>query len=472
MSPPASAARPPPARAPTLAIVLLSVAAFASAANMRVIDPLLVQLAATFGVSVGAASIAATAFLFANGVFVLVHGPFGDRYGKMPVVAIACIAAALCCLLSALASSLGWLAAARFLTGVTSSAIIPLAIAWLGDNVSYERRQATLARFLTGQTLGLMTGAALGGALGDWLGWRSVFWVLAAIYVTAGIALFGVMRAHPAVARPAGRHQGSMIGQMISVLRRPWVITVVAVVALEGGTFWGAFTFVGADLHQRFDMGFAAIGLAVAAFGAGGFAYVLVAAQLVRLLGERGLCIWGGLGLGVAFATMALAPSAKVEFRHHAVGCVVLHAAQHAADPRHANGAGSARCRHGAVRPLPVRRPGDRRAHRRPDRRPLGCTAGVLGGSDRAASAGVLVRGGVATSAFIAGGAPLQWRVMVFWTASFQLAHESRARKMRAVRKSMSMTRHWRGASPAVSSPATRGTDRAPRAAWPRRPSP
>jgi YNFM family putative membrane transporter len=314
MTPPASAARPPPARAPTLAIVLLSVAAFASAANMRVIDPLLVQLAATFGVSVGAASIAATAFLFANGVFVLVHGPFGDRHGKMPVVAIACIAAALCCLLSALAGSLGWLAAARFLTGVTSSAIIPLAIAWLGDNVGYERRQATLARFLTGQTLGLMTGAALGGALGDWLGWRSVFWVLAAIYVTAGIALFGVMRAHPAMARPAGGHQGSMIGQMIAVLRRRWVITVVAVVALEGGTFWGAFTFVGADLHQRFDMGVAAIGLAVAAFGAGGFAYVLVAPQLVRLLGERGLCIWGGLGLGVAFATMALAPSAEVEF--------------------------------------------------------------------------------------------------------------------------------------------------------------
>ena len=310
MIPPAAASRP----LPTLAIALLSVAAFASAANMRVIDPLLVQLAASFDVSVGAASLAATAFLFANGVFVLVHGPFGDRYGKMPVVAIACITAALCCVLSALAGSLGWLTLARFLTGVTGSAIIPLSIAWLGDNVSYERRQATLARFLTGQTLGLMTGAALGGAIGDWLGWRSVFWVLAAIYMAAGGALFAVMRARPDLARASGHSQGSMIGQMLRVLRRRWVITVVLVVALEGGTFWGAFTFVGADLHQRFDMGFAAIGLAVAAFGAGGFAYVLVAPLLVRLLGERGLCLWGGLGLGVAFAAMALAPSAEVEF--------------------------------------------------------------------------------------------------------------------------------------------------------------
>lgn len=303
-----------PRQIPTLAIVLLSVAAFASAANMRVIDPLLVQLAATFGVTVGAASFAATAFLFANGVFVLVHGPFGDRYGKMPVVAIACVTAALCCMLSALSATLGWLTAARFMTGVTGSAIIPLAIAWVGDNVSYERRQATLARFLTGQTLGLMTGAALGGAIGDWLGWRSVFWVLAAIYLVAGGALFAVMRVRPDIARPAGQGQGSMISQMLAVLRRRWALTIVLVVALEGGTFWGAFTFVGADLHQRFDMGFAAIGLAVAAFGAGGFAYVMMAPQLVRLLGERGLCIWGGTGLGIAFAGMALAPVAEVMF--------------------------------------------------------------------------------------------------------------------------------------------------------------
>src|SRR5260370_13462635 len=178
MPSPAAPARP----TPNLAIVFLSVAAFASAANMRVIDPLLVQLAATFHVTVGEASIAATVFLFANGVFVLAYGPFGDRYGMMPVVAIACIAAALCCGLSALAGSLAWLTLARFLTGVTSAAIIPLAIAWVGDNVSYERRQATLARFLSGQTLCLMTGAALGGALGDLLARRSLFLGLGASY--------------------------------------------------------------------------------------------------------------------------------------------------------------------------------------------------------------------------------------------------------------------------------------------------
>jgi YNFM family putative membrane transporter len=300
--------------APAFAVALLAVAAFASAANMRVLDPLLVQLASEFHVTVGAASIASTLFLFANGFFVLVHGPFGDRYGKMPVVAIACVGAALCCLVSALSTSLGMLAGARFLTGVTSSAIIPLAIAWLGDNVGYEKRQATLARFLTGQTLGLMTGSAMGGALGDWLGWRAVFWVLSTIYLVAGIALVAVMRARPDIARPGERPPGSMVSQMLGVLRRPWARTVIIVVALEGGVFWGCFTFVGTDLHLRFGLGFAAVGLAVAAFGAGGFLYVTMARHLVRLLGERGLVLWGGTGLGLSFAALALAPNAILAF--------------------------------------------------------------------------------------------------------------------------------------------------------------
>jgi predicted MFS family arabinose efflux permease len=324
MSDPAAASR----SAPGFAVALLAVAAFASAANMRVLDPLLVQLGQEFHVTVGAASIATTLFLFANGFFVLVHGPLGDRYGKLPVVAIACMAAALCGLVSALSSSLGMLAAARFLTGVTSSAIIPLAMAWLGDNVGYDKRQATLARFLTGQTLGLMTGSAMGGALGDWLGWRSVFWVLSTIYLVAGFALAIVMRARPGLARPGDRAAGSMVSQMLGVLRRPWARTIIVVVALEGGVFWGCFTFVGTDLHQRFGLGFAAVGLAVAAFGLGGFLYVTSAPYLVRLLGERGLVLWGGGGLGVAFAALAAAPNTVVAFAAIvacAIGFYMLH---------------------------------------------------------------------------------------------------------------------------------------------------
>jgi predicted MFS family arabinose efflux permease len=122
------------------------------------------------------------------------------------------------------------------------------------------------------------------------------------------------MRNRPDRAKASDRTPGSMIGQMLGVLKRPWAVTVILVVALEGGVFWGTFTFVGTDLHQRFGLGFAAVGLAVAAFGGGGFLYVTTASILVRLLGERGLVLWGGFGLGAAFAVLALAPHIAVAF--------------------------------------------------------------------------------------------------------------------------------------------------------------
>ena len=58
--------------APAVAIVLLSMAAFASAANMRVIDPLLIQLSVEFGVTVGAASIIVTTYAITHGTVQLI----------------------------------------------------------------------------------------------------------------------------------------------------------------------------------------------------------------------------------------------------------------------------------------------------------------------------------------------------------------------------------------------------------------
>ena len=76
-------------------IALLSAAAFASVATMRVGDPLLPQVAREFGVSAGEASIIATAFALAYGFCQLVYGVLGDRFGKYRVVTLATLASAL-----------------------------------------------------------------------------------------------------------------------------------------------------------------------------------------------------------------------------------------------------------------------------------------------------------------------------------------------------------------------------------------
>lgn len=162
-------------------ILLLSLAAFASAVSARVSDPLLPLLAASFAITTAEAAKAVSAFALAYGVFQLIYGPLGDNYGKYRVITVATLASAIGGLGSAAAFGFDWLIVFRFVTGATAAAIIPLSMAWIADRVPYERRQHVLAYFLTGQILGVIGGQMLGGILADLAGWRGAFWCILAI---------------------------------------------------------------------------------------------------------------------------------------------------------------------------------------------------------------------------------------------------------------------------------------------------
>ena len=111
------------------AIVLLSLAALASAAGLRVTDPLLVLIASEYRVTPGAAAAVITGFSVAYGLLQVVHGPIGDRIGKYRVVTAATALSALGTFACAAAPSLGWLVAARFVSGATVGALIPVSMA-------------------------------------------------------------------------------------------------------------------------------------------------------------------------------------------------------------------------------------------------------------------------------------------------------------------------------------------------------
>src|SRR5690606_6197503 len=179
---------------PLRTIVLLALAAFAGSINIRISDPLLAQIALGFSTTVGTTAIIVTAFTVGYGLFQLPFGPIGDRFGKYRVAGVLSLAAGLATASAALAGSLSGLTAARFAAGAASSAVIPLAFAWIGDAIPFARRQAVLARFLSAQFSGIVLGQAAGGYLGAELGWRSVFVIVGAIHIVAGMAMLSELK--------------------------------------------------------------------------------------------------------------------------------------------------------------------------------------------------------------------------------------------------------------------------------------
>ena len=305
-----SPSEPASDRALTRAIALMALAAFASGFSLRISDPLLPQIALDFGTSVGTASAIVTAYAVPYGLTQAFAGIFGDRFGKCQAVAATCMLSCLLVLLCALSRSLPQLTAARLICAPAAATIVPLGMAYVGDVVPYERRQPVLARFLSGQMMGTITGQVAGGIIGDYFGWRTVFYVLACVFAFAGLALMSQFAGNPWV-KPLRRppeHRPGLISDYRKLAASAWARFIIVAVFFEGLIFFGAFTYVAADLHTRFGLSFSAVGLVVAGFGAGSVLYAATVHGLVSRLRGSGLVIGGGIVVMLAYLTLAATP--------------------------------------------------------------------------------------------------------------------------------------------------------------------
>jgi len=297
---------------PRGAVLALSLAAFASGISLRVCDALLPRLAHEFSLDLGQAAGVIAVFSIAYGVAQLFFGPMGDRFGKYVVIAWACLACVITTALCALAPTFSLLLVARIMAGATAAAVIPLSMAWIGDVIAYERRQAVLARFLIGQILGLSAGVWLGGFAADHLDWRTPFVGIAGLFLVVSLILLKVNRGLPPSTRVLRHGHGSALARMRSeftqVLRVPWARVVLLTVFLEGAFLYGAFAFIVSHLHRTHQISLAQAGSVVMLFGFGGLLFAVAASTFVRRLGEAGLAKWGGILIAASFLTIALAP--------------------------------------------------------------------------------------------------------------------------------------------------------------------
>ena len=293
-------------------VVALSTAAFGSGMSMRVVDPMLVRLAADFSIPIALASWTITIFGLAYGLSQLLFGPLGDRYGKVRVIAYGCGACSIAALSCGLTSDFQALLVARALAGATAASIIPLSMAWIGDVVAYENRQAVLARFLIGQILGLSTGILVGGFSADYLGWRFPFFMITLWFGAICIYLNLLNRSLPVHAKQRHQGEGRGMTHMLSEFRRvlavSWAKQVLITVASEGAMVFGALAFVPAHLHTVHGLSLSSAGSLVMLFGLGGLLFAARSRHLVKRFGEVGLIQHGAVLMSISLIVLGVAP--------------------------------------------------------------------------------------------------------------------------------------------------------------------
>jgi predicted MFS family arabinose efflux permease len=296
------------------AVTVLSVAGCGSGLSQRVLDPLLPRLGEDFGRPLAAVSWVITGFSLGYAVSQLFFGPLGDRYGKLRVITWGCGACSLASAFCALAPDLHSLVAARVLAGATSAALIPLAMAFIGDAVPYEHRQPVLARFSIGQIGGVALGQLLGGLAADYFGRRAPFVLLMVIFAVSTVLLQQLRHGLDKPAPPSARRASpaDLLREFGHVLREPWARRVVLTVFLEGAFVLGAFAFFATHLHRALGISFTLAGSAAMLFGFGGLVFATAARRLLGRLGEPGLIRGGAFTLLAMMSLVALAPGVIV----------------------------------------------------------------------------------------------------------------------------------------------------------------
>ncbi|MBL6458111.1 MFS transporter [Belnapia sp. T6] len=293
---------------PALPIALLALAGFTTGAGMRMLDPLLPSVAASFGVSVPQATILVAGFVLPYGLVQLVAGPLGDRMGKLRIVCGALLLYGLGLVASGFAPALYGLVGLRAWCGFFAGAVIPLLMAHIADAVPYADRQVAISRFLTGMVMAQLIAGPVSGVVAEAAGWRLPFLLLGALALAVGAIL--AARLGPALWRmPEDAARGRGMAAYGDLLRRPAGRWLMGIAFCDGFLlFGGAFPFVGSFLIERFGRNAAEAGLIVAGFGLGAFVYTRLARRLLARFGERGLLMTGGALVAALLGLLAAAP--------------------------------------------------------------------------------------------------------------------------------------------------------------------
>jgi len=161
----------------TWVLVLASAANLMVALDALVVSTALTEIGRDLGASIEALQWTVNAYTLSFAAFLLTAAALGDRFGRRRLfvagLALFVAASAAC----ALASSIGWLIAARAIQGLGAAIVMPLALAQISAAFPPERRGWALGIYSSTAGLSTVLGPMVGGVVTEGLAWRWIFWV-------------------------------------------------------------------------------------------------------------------------------------------------------------------------------------------------------------------------------------------------------------------------------------------------------
>jgi predicted MFS family arabinose efflux permease len=244
-----------------IALLALTISAFAIGTTEFVIVGLLPTIAADLGVNLPSAGLLVS--LYALGV--AVGAPVLTALtGKLPRKTLLLSLMVLFTagnLMAWLAPGYASLVVARVLTGLAHGVFFSIGSTIATSLVPREKAASAIAIMFTGLTVALVTGVPLGTFIGQHFGWRATFLAVSALGVAAfvGSLLF--------VPKAIQHSAPASLLQQVKVLGQPRLLLVYAMTAVGYGGSFIAFTYLAPILQGVAGFSENAVGLVMLVYG-------------------------------------------------------------------------------------------------------------------------------------------------------------------------------------------------------------
>ncbi len=197
--------------------------------------------------------------------------------------------------LSALAPNYEWMLAFRFLSGLPHGAYFGVAALVAAGLVPPNRRAQAVARVMAGLTVATIIGVPAANALGQVIGWRSGFALVAVLALTTALLVWRFApKDRPAADASPLRELGALRSRQV------WLTLVTGAIGF-GGLF-AVYTYVASTMLEVTGVSPAAVPAILAVFGVGLTAGTLGAAWLAdraQIPTAAGMLLWSAAALAL-----------------------------------------------------------------------------------------------------------------------------------------------------------------------------
>ncbi|PWU69612.1 MFS transporter [Gracilibacillus dipsosauri] len=245
--------------------------------DLFVVSPLLPFISEAYNISSAMTGWMVTVFAVTYAFFAPFFGWLSDKNGRRALITFGLVLFVISNVLTAFAPSFFWLIVSRILAGLSVASITPLIYAIIGDIAPPNRTGTWLSIVVSGHLTALWAGAPFGTLLEHFLGWRSVFVVMAIIGAILAVVNYNIWK----YISKNNSARNLLTGNLLRMLGSVSVTTIWAI------SMYALYVYLGAALYSENRFSSSEIALATTFYGIGAVIGSLISGQLTDRFGER-----------------------------------------------------------------------------------------------------------------------------------------------------------------------------------------